>query len=81
MLDRNTLIAFTNHGTVDAREEVEVDAAFHLEAYSDETREELFARACAALRSAGIRVKAGYAPTLDTDPEAAKLITKALYRY
>ncbi len=62
-----------------AYDEVSIDAAFHLEAWTDETREELFRRAVDALRAAGIRVKAGYAPTIGTDEAAARALSNVLY--
>ncbi len=60
-------------------DEVEISAAFHLEAYTDETSAEVFQRACQVLRDAGIRVKAGYAPSFDSDPEAVRSIDRILY--
>lgn len=61
------------------RDEVEFDVAMHLEAWTDETSEELFERACATLRAAGIRVKAAYAPNAGADPESASALSNILY--
>lgn len=46
-------------------DEVNVYAAFHLEAWTNESEADVFARACAALKAAGIRVKAGTARSDD----------------
>lgn len=61
------------------REEVEFSVALHLEAYTDETEQELFIRACQTLRAAGIRVKAGWSPNPSTHREAAEALASVLY--
>jgi hypothetical protein len=63
----------------DSYDEVTVDVALSLEAWTDETGSELFHRACKVLRTAGIRVKAGYAPALAPDPEAASALEGILW--
>lgn len=55
-------------------DEVNVYAAFHLEAWTDETSTEVFHRACQALRDAGIRVKFASA-----GEDAARAVGNVLY--
>jgi hypothetical protein len=59
----------------DSYDEVSILAAFHLEAWTDETSDELFRRACTVLRSSGIRVKIGWMPP---EPES-DIIWSMLY--